>query len=118
MKTVLGALGAGIIAAALLAGPAEARCVSNGSGWHCWHQHHHALRMDRARLHRQSAELRHDRRGLRHLQARLHSDSYFGSSAEVRHDRRAMRRVRRELRADRRDLRHTRHQLRRSLWGE
>lgn len=115
MKTIFGALGAGLIAAVLLASPAEARCAWNGYAWHCWN--HNQVRADRKDLRRQRAEVRHDRRHLRHLRAALNRDVNFGSSADIRHDRRALRHARRELRNDRADVRSARRDLRQDRWG-
>ncbi|MGE5268397.1 MAG: hypothetical protein ACM3JG_01855 [Thiohalocapsa sp.] len=119
MKTIAAALGAGLIAAAMMAGPAQARCLWDGQAWQCWrgHQHHAQIRADRHRLRQQRAEIRHDRRHLRHLHARLRHDMHVGSSSAVEHDRRALHRAQRELRMDRRDLRDARRELRQDRLG-
>jgi hypothetical protein len=110
MKAVLGILGAGFIAAALLSSPADARtgCVWNGYAWQCWHHTpHHSWRADRARRHHQRAEIRRDKHRLQRAQAELHRDIHSGSSspAEIRRDTRRVDRAKRELREDRRALR-------------
>ena len=109
MKSVFGALAVGVLAAALWAGPADARphCVWRGEAWHCWNSHYQT-RADRAMIRSKRAEVRHDRRHLRHLQARLHRDIHVGSSNEVTRDMRKLRRAQRELREDRSDLRQDR----------
>ena len=119
MKLVLGTLGAGLLAAVMAVTPAQARCVSSGYAWQCWRGHHHhaVIRADRLRVHQQRAEVRHDRRHLRHLHALLRRDMHVGSSSAIEHDRRALHRAKRELRMDRRDVRAARRQLRQDRLG-
>jgi|tagenome__1003787_1003787.scaffolds.fasta_scaffold13160826_1 hypothetical protein len=76
MKSLLAAFGAGVIAVAMLATPAEAapRCVWKGTYWQCWNGH------SWYRDHHRRAEFRHDWRHARHMER----DMYYGSS--VRHD--------------------------------
>jgi hypothetical protein len=38
-KFVLAAVAAVVLSSAALSSPAEARCLWNGYGWHCWHPH-------------------------------------------------------------------------------
>lgn len=117
MKMLLGALGAGVIAAALLSTPAQARCAWNGYAWHCWRGHTSEFRADRHRLHAKRHEVRQDRRHINRLQARLHRDIHVGSSSDIARDRRALRNAHRELRSDRHDLRGARRDLREDRWG-
>jgi len=73
MKFVLTAIGAGIIATAMLSNPAAARprCVWEGHHWNCWNSHswHHG-----------GQAWHHDRYG-RHGENR-----YYGNSGPYRHD--------------------------------
>src|SRR3954454_4293459 len=117
MKRIVAALGAGIVAVALLGSPAEARCLWNGHAWSCSNGARAEIRHDRARLWERRAEVRHDRRHTRHLRARLHRDMYVGSSMDVTRDMRSLHRAPRETRADRRDLRHARRELRQDRLG-
>ena len=118
MKAVVGVVGAGIVAMALMAGPAEARCAWNGAAWQCWNTHGKEVRRDQHRLQQKRAEVRHDRQKLRRLQAKLQRDMHSGSSRDVNRTTQKLRRAHRELREDRADLRDVRrdlHQDRR--WG-
>jgi hypothetical protein len=117
MKTIVAALGAGLIAAALLGNPAEARSFSSGYSGSCANGARAEIRHDRMRLWERRAELRQDRRHMRHLRARLHRDIYAGSSMDAARDLRAMRLAHREMRMDRRDLRHARRELRQDRLG-
>ena len=117
MKTMVAALGAGIIGIALLGSPAEARCVWNGYAWNCFNGPRAEIRHDRARIWERRAELRQDRRHMRHLRARLHRDMHVGSSSELARDMRALHRAHREMRTDRRDLRHARREMRQDRLG-
>ena len=111
MRTMVAALGAGIIAAAMLGSPAEARSLAGGYAWNCVNGASSEIRHDRLRLSERRAELRQDRRLMRHLRTRLHRDIYAGSSMDAARDLRAMRIARREMRMDRGDLRHARREL-------
>src|SRR3954451_15219157 len=117
MKSIVAALGAGIVAVALLGSPAEARCLWNGHAWSCSNGARAEIRHDRARVWERRAEIRQDRRQMRHLRARLHRDMYVGSSNDVARDMRALHRTQREMRAGRRDLRHARSELRQDRLG-
>jgi len=72
MKPLFAALGAGFIAAAMLATPADAapRCAWKGTFWQCWNGH------SWYRDHNRHAEFRHDRW--------MGRDMHYGSSD--RHD--------------------------------
>jgi hypothetical protein len=114
MKSLLGMVGAGIVAAALFSNPADARptCVWEGHAWRCWNSpNHHQAWRDRDYRHRKRAELRHDRHRVERLRNRLERDIHSGNSAEIRRTHRALRGAERELRMDRRELR-------RDRWGE
>ena len=80
MKSLLAAIGAGIVAVTILATPADAapRCVWKGTYWQCWNGH--AWYRDNHRR----AEFRHDWRHARHLGRELRRDIHYGSTA--RHD--------------------------------
>jgi hypothetical protein len=87
MKTtrILGLLGAGVVAAALLSTAAEARphCVWKGNAWHCWNDNRAEIKADRARLHAERKDVKRDRQRLRQLRAKLHHDMHYGSTTEV-----------------------------------
>jgi hypothetical protein len=109
MKSLLGMVGAGIVAAALLSNPADARptCVWEGHAWRCWNSaNHHQAWRDRDYRHRKRAELYHDRRRVQRLERKLHRDVHTGSTVLVRRDMRRLDRARQELRQDRRELRY------------
>jgi hypothetical protein len=106
MKSLLGVVGVGIIAATLFSNPANARpkCVWEGHAWQCWNSaNHHQAWRERDYRHHERAELRHDRRRVEHLSNRLDRDLHSGSSAETRYGRHGLRGAERELRMDRRD---------------
>lgn len=74
MKSLLAVVGAGFIAAAVLAQPADAapRCVWKGTYWQCWNGH------SWYRDHRRHAEYHHG--------GWVGRDRYYGNSAPVGHD--------------------------------
>jgi hypothetical protein len=74
MKSLLAVIGAGFIAATMLAQPADAapRCVWKGTYWQCWNGH--AWFRDHSR----HAEFRHGRW--------MGRDTFYGSSAPVGRD--------------------------------
>jgi hypothetical protein len=75
MKSLLAAVGAGVVAITMLATPADAapRCVWKGTFWQCWNGH--SWYRDARR-----AEMGHDW----HHGREMRHDMYYGSS--VRHD--------------------------------
>jgi hypothetical protein len=117
MKTVVGVFGAGIIAATLLASPANAACAWNGYAWHCWNSHRAEIRHDRARLRTERADVRYDARRLKHLKHKLNRDIHTGSSSDVARDVRKLRRTTRQTRSDQADVHHARRELQQDRWG-
>jgi len=82
MKSLLAAVGAGVVAITMLAQPADAapRCVWKGTFWQCWNGH------SWYRDHHRHAEMRRDW----HHARPMHRDMYYGSTAprhDWRHDR-------------------------------
>jgi len=81
MKSLLAAVGAGVVAITMLATPADAaqRCVWKGTFWQCWNGHSWYRDHERA-------EMRHDWRNARHGDRDMH----YGSSDrhDWRHERR------------------------------
>jgi hypothetical protein len=112
MKTIAAALGAALLATAVLAGPAQAHCTGSGHEWSCGRLHHADVRADRLRLHRMRARVRHDWYHLRQMQALLRRDIKGGNPSDVRRDANAVRRAQRDLLGDHRGLRDARQQLR------
>jgi len=100
MKSLLAAVGAGIIAVGMLAIPAEAapHCVWKGTYWKCWNGH------SWYRDYHKRAEIRHDEWRVQHLDRKLHRDMYYGNSAEAARDMHRLDHANRELRQDRREM--------------
>ena len=88
MKSLLAAVGAGVIAVTMLAQPADAapRCAWKGTFWQCWNGH--SWYRDH---HRNFAERRYERRW-------LNRDVHTGNSAEFGRHHHGMRYDRGELR--------------------
>jgi hypothetical protein len=80
MKSFLTAAGAGLIAVAMLTGPADAapRCVWKGAYWQCWNGH------SWYRDYHRRAETRHDWRYRHDWSGQPGRDMHYGSSS--RHD--------------------------------
>jgi len=100
MKSLLAAVGAGVVAITMLAQPADAapQCVWKGTFWQCWNGH--AWYRD----HSKRAEIRHDWRHVQRLEHKLQRDMYYGNSAAAARDMHRLDDARHELHRDRREL--------------